>query len=107
MGAYNNETAQQAALEYLKDQMQQGKMNAAQANVEKVRWLRVELITCSVPCDVRKALNAAVKEGKLGHMKKDGRKPECYFHPDFEYLAKQERHEYEIKTIEALKAICV
>lgn len=34
-----------------------------------------------VPAQVRKDLRAAVKAGVLGHMPKDGLKPEIFYHP--------------------------
>lgn len=97
---------QQNDLECLKDQMQKGQLTAAQANVQKVRMKRVQLVTGRIPADVRKALNEAVKAGELGHMKKDGRKPEAYFHPTFEHLAKAERNEHEREILRALAATC-
>lgn len=93
---------QQNDRERLVDLVQRGEMTAAQANVQKVLWQRVLLVTSRVPADVRKALNEAVKRGDLGHMKKDGNKPEAYFHPTFEYLAKQERREHERMVLNAL-----
>lgn len=75
--------------------MGRGQMTAAQANVELVRIQRFRLVTNSLPQDVRRALNQAVKAGTLGHMKKDGHKPECYFHPTFEFLANSARRQHE------------
>lgn len=92
--------------EYLKDKVNIGQMTAAQANVEKVRMQRVLLATGRIPADVRNALNAAVKRGELGHMKKDGNKPEAYYHPTFDYVAKSERAEHERRVIRALLATC-
>jgi hypothetical protein len=34
-----------------------------------------------IPAEVRKQLRDAVKAGVLGHLKKDGLKPEIFFHP--------------------------
>ena len=87
---------------YLSDMVDRGEMTADQANVAKVRMMRVELVTSRIPQQVRKALNAAVKRGELGHMKKDGHKPEAYYHPTFEYLANDERRKYERYVISAL-----
>lgn len=84
--------------EYLINKIQCGEMTLAEANVEKVRMQRV-LLVGGLPADVRKALNAAVKEGLLGHFKKDGNKPEAYFHPTFEYLAIHERNEHERRVL--------
>jgi hypothetical protein len=92
-------------VEYLKDQLERGEMTADQANVEKVKMARVQLVTRSLPSAVRKALNAAVKNGELCRMPKDGRKPEAYYHPSFEYLAKQARNEHERSTLKALAGV--
>lgn len=91
-------------IEHLQDQMQQGKLTAAQANVEMVLAARVKLVTCRIPQDVRKALNEAVKAGKLAHIAKSGKKPEAYYHPDFEYLMKGDRAEHERETNNTLLA---
>lgn len=94
--------------EHLIDMVQRGEMTADQANVKKVRMQRVLLVTSRIPADVRKALNAAVKRGELGRMKKDGHKPEAYYHPTFECLAKSERNEHErsvFKAVAGLKLI--
>lgn len=93
-------------LEFLKDQMQKGLLTAAQANVEMVRMKRVELVTSRIPSDVRKALNEAVKVGVLGHLKKDGNKPEAYFHPTFDYLARSERNAHAESVIRAVVSVC-
>ena len=92
-------------MERLKDAMAKGLMTAEQANIEKVRMQRV-LLAGRIPADVRKALNAAVKRGELGHMKKDGNKPEAYYHPTFEYLAEGARAEHERSVVRALLAVC-
>ena len=92
-------------MERLKDAMAKGLMTAEQANVEKVRIQRV-LLAGRMPMDVRKALNAAVKRGELGHMKKDENKPEAYYHPTFEYMAKAARAEHERSVVRALLAVC-
>ncbi|WP_250439368.1 hypothetical protein [Delftia tsuruhatensis] len=91
--------------EHLKDKLSLGEMTAAEANVQKVRMQRVLLVS-RLPGDVRRALNAAVKRGDLGHMKKDGHKPEAYFHPTFDYLARQERYAHECSVIRAMSAVC-
>jgi hypothetical protein len=95
----------QNQLEWLKDQMQQGKMTAAQANVEMVRMERVRIIDCRVDREIRTILNDAVKTGLLCHYKKNGYKPECYYHPDFEYLASGERAKYEQQKLNVLNKV--
>lgn len=72
-----------------------GAMTAAEGNVAMIRARRVFLVTSKVSRDVRNALNDAVKAGNLGHVKKDGHKPEAYFHPDFEVFVAGERNKHE------------
>ncbi|WP_157900139.1 hypothetical protein [Rhodoferax koreensis] len=93
-------------LESIKDRMQRGELTAAQANVEMVRAQRVRLVTSRLPADIRSTLNAAVKAGQLGHMKKAGSKPEAYFHPTFDFLAKAERNKAAETAMRALLAVC-
>lgn len=93
-------------LEYLRDMIGEGNLTVAQANVEMVRMQRVRLVTNRMSAHIRKVLNDAVKAGQLGHMKKDGNKPEAYYHPTFEYLAKAERNAYQLQIISALGKVC-
>jgi len=79
-------------------------MTVTQSHVEKVRCQRVLLVTSRVPAQVRKALNAAVLKGDLGHLAKSGRKPEAYFWKTFECLAHQERGEEEKRQARAIVA---
>ena len=94
-------------LERLKDRIQKGEITAMEANIEQVRITRVRLVTSKIPADVRKALNSAVKRGYLAHMKKEGHKPEAYYHPTFDYLAKEERAEHEQRSIAVLRSVLV
>lgn len=94
-------------MEYIQDQLHRGLITLDQANVLKVRMQRVEVVTGSIPREVRKALNIAVKNGELGHMKKDGLTPEVYYHPDFEYLAKEERYNITQEKINSLRKIYI
>ena len=82
-------------MEHIKDLLGRGCISISEANVMMVRAERVRLIQNSVPRDIRKYLNDAVKSGELCHMKKDGHKPECYYHPTFEYLANAARNKCE------------
>jgi hypothetical protein len=50
-------------------------------NAEQIRKQATRVIVGRVPMQVRRELNAAVKAGYLGHLKKDGLKPEIYFDP--------------------------
>lgn len=91
-------------MEWLRDMVQRGEMTAERANVEKVLMARV-MVVKSLPAQVRAALNAAVKTGELCHKRKDGRKPEVYYHPNFEYLANEERNRVEKQMLEALTGV--
>ncbi|MGL5395234.1 MAG: hypothetical protein ACRDBQ_08115 [Shewanella sp.] len=90
-----NKMSMQNNIEHIRDMIDQGKMTVNEGNVQMVLDQRVRLVINSIPRDIRKALNAAVKSGTLGHKKKDGHKPECYYNPTFEYLANAERNRYE------------
>jgi hypothetical protein len=92
-------------LEWLKDMLQRGEITADQANVEKVRMMRVQVVTTRIPAQTRTALNAAVKSGELCHKKKEGRKPEVYYHPNFEHFANDERNQAERQMLEALAGV--
>lgn len=101
--------ARQNDIEHLQDLMQKGELTADQANVQMVRNERFRMVVNSLPASLRKALNAAVRSGELGHMKKDGHKPECYFHPTFEYLVKAERlkREREVIGMRGTATVCM
>ena len=92
-------------IEHLSDQLQRGIITADEANIEKVRIARVQVVTGKLPAQVRKALNGAVKRGYLGHLSRDGHKPEVYFHPTFDYLAREARSKHERKVINSLAAV--
>ena len=51
-------------------------------NVEQIRASAYRVVRGRIPREVRKELMAAVKAGLLGHLKKDGLKPEIFYHPD-------------------------
>lgn len=91
--------------EHLQDMVQRGELTADQANVKKVLMRRVQLVTSKIPAQVRKALNDAVKRGELAHMQKDGHKPEVYYHPTFDYLARRERNEHERSVLQAVAGV--
>lgn len=98
---------QQNDFEHIKDLLQRGEITADRANVMMVLAQRVKLVTSSMPANVRKALNAAVKSGELGHLKKDGHKPEVYFNATFEYLVASERNKHERAILAASRGVMV
>ena len=97
---------QQQALQYAKGLMDAG-MSAADANVELVRMQGISVTAGKLTRDLRSALMAAVKDGRLGQLKKDGLKPEVFFHPNSEGTARSARNKAAYQAIEAIKATCI
>ena len=91
--------------ETIKDLRHRGEITLDQAHVMMVRARRVLLVTSSIPADVRRALNTALKSGELARMKKEGRKPEAYYHPTFSHLARRERAAHESGIAAALAGV--
>jgi len=58
-------------------------------NVEQIRKQASRVIRGRIPAEVRKELMAAVKDGLLGRLAKDGLKPEIFFHPDHLHGARE------------------
>ena len=97
----------QAATEKAQDMLYKGELSdTAAANVEIVRMMGVRIVS-KIPSDVRKALNAAVKEGRLGHLKKDGLKPEAYFHPNSKHIALDMRTRQAYESAQSILKLCV
>lgn len=85
------------------EDVRRGIISAEQGNVALVRAKRVVIVRGKMMREVRKALNEAVKRGELKHMKKEGHKPEVYFHPDWHFLAVGERAAAEKEVEYALR----
>lgn len=92
----------QNALEIASNKMQLGEITVDQANVLIVQMMGVRIVT-KLPADVRKALNAAVKAGELGHIKKEGLKPEVYHHKNARAKALEARNR---TAADSVKSIC-
>lgn len=56
-------------------------------NVQQILIQATRVIRGKIPAQVRKELREAVKAGVLGHLPKDGLKPEIFFHPDHKHGA--------------------
>jgi len=97
-------TGQQTAIETARGLMDNG-MSAAQANVEVVRMMGVRLVEAKMQMETRRALMDGVKAGKLGHLKKDGLKPEAFFHPNSEASAKESRNKAANASIQAIARV--
>ncbi|MCW7544865.1 hypothetical protein N7I30_13740 [Aurantimonas litoralis] len=58
-------------------------------NVQNILCQGSRVIHGRIPAAVRKELAAAVKAGALGRLKKDGLRPEIFFHPDHKHGARE------------------
>jgi len=56
-------------------------------NVANILARGTRVVRGKIPSQVRKQLRDAVKNGVLGHLPKDGLKPEIFFHPDHKHGA--------------------
>lgn len=99
-------TSYQNALDYANNKMQMGEITVDQANVLIVQMMGVRVISNKLPASVRKALNAAVKAGELGHIKKEGLKPEVYHHKNARPKALTERERVMRSTLQSVSKVC-
>ena len=96
----------QKAFDIIMDQRERGIITVEEANIQLVEVERFRIVT-RLSRDIRKTLNNAVRQGRLGHMRKDGLMPEMYYHPTFKHLANQERRRIAEQGIAAIKKICI
>jgi len=89
------------------EKVRTGELTVSEANVYMVQLQGVRIIRNAMPKDVRSALNLAVKEGRLGHVKKEGLKPEAYFHVNSKYRAFEERDRIEREIMRVSTAVQV
>lgn len=71
-------------------------------NVTNILIQATRVVRGPIPAQVRAELRKAVKAGVLGHLKRDGLKPEIFFHPDHKHGAIQRQKDeaaYSIKCI--------
>lgn len=76
-------------------------------NVANILVQGTRVVGGPIPAQVRAELRAAVKAGVLGHLKRDGLKPEIFFHPDHKNgaIERQKREaEYSIGCIASVMA---
>ncbi len=77
-------------------------------NVTDILCRGSRVITARIPAQVRAQLRAAVKAGVLGHLPKDGLKPEIFFNPDHRHgaIERQKREaEYAIQCVASVIAV--
>ena len=96
-------TGFQAASDYARDMVEKGETTTP--NVEIVRMMGVRILRCKIPQQVRKELTAGVKAGRIGHLKKEGLRPEAYFHPNSRWKALELQDKAARESVEALRAV--
>ena len=74
-------------------------------NVEQIRAQATRVIRGRIPAGVRKELMDAVKNKELGHLKRDGLKPEIFFHPDHLHGARDRQKREAAYSIECIKKV--
>lgn len=77
-------------------------------NVVDILCRGSRVVTGRIPAQVRAQLRAAVKAGVLGHLPKDGLKPEIFFNPDHRNgaIERQKREaEYSVQCIASVMAV--
>jgi len=79
-----------------------GYSDAYGPNVAQILSSGTRTINGKVPARVRADLRAAVKDGVLGHMAKDGLKPEVFYHPRHRASAVRVR-----ETAAAYSLLCI
>ena len=99
--------SQQTNLQRVIHLMETKGLSADDANIELIRNNGVRLINGKIPMQTRRALNSAVKDNRLGHLKRDGLMPEAYFHPNSRAIAREMRRKEAIEGIEAIAKVCV
>ena len=76
-------------------------------NVQQILVQATRVIRGKVPAQVRTELRAAVKAGVLGHLAKDGLKPEVFFHPDHKHGAiERQQREAEVAIQSIASVMC-
>ena len=76
-------------------------------NAEQIRSQATRVIRGTVPAQVRRELMAAVKAGYLGRLKKDGLKPEIFFHPDHKHGAIERQNREALYSVSLIAKVMV
>jgi len=83
-----------------------GYSDAYGPNVANILAHGSRTITSRIPAQVRRELAEAVRDGVLGHMKKDGLKPEIFFHPRHRASAVEVREREVAYAIACVAKVC-
>ena len=75
-------------------------------NVAKILSEALRVISGPIPQQVRKDLFAAVRAGVLGRLKRDGLKPEIFFHPDHKNSAIARQISEALYSVSCIAKVC-
>lgn len=75
-------------------------------NAERIYAQGTLVVRGRIPTQVRKELRSAVKAGMIGHLPKDGLKPEVFFDPRHTALACELQANEAIYSINCIRKVC-
>lgn len=84
-----------------------GYTDAFGPNVSQILSQGTRVVRGPIPAQVRAELRAAVKAGVLGRLKKDGLKPEIFFHPDHKNGAIERQNREAAYSIACIASVMV
>ena len=76
-------------------------------NVANILASAMRVINGPVPAQVRAELRLAVKDGVLGHLKRDGLKPEIFFHPSHKNGAIERQNREVLYSVKCIASVMV
>lgn len=76
-------------------------------NTEQIRAHATRVVRGRIPASVRRELMNSVKLGLLGRLKKDGLKPEVFFHPDHANGAKERQSREADHSVRCIASVMV
>lgn len=76
-------------------------------NVANIYYHAMRVISGPVPAQVRAQLRLAVKDGILGHLKRDGLKPEIFYHPDHKHSAIERQKREALYSVSCIASVMV
>jgi hypothetical protein len=94
---------QATALKTVIGMQEDGDLDGIGPNAMVVQLMGAKLIRSRMPSEVRKEMMDAVKQGKLGHIKKEGLRPEAFHHPNARAHALDLRAEAFRQAVDAIK----
>ncbi len=74
-------------------------------NVDVIRSQATKVVRGRIPLAVRRELMDAVKAGHLGRLKKDGLKPEVFYHPDHKHGAIERQKNEALYAIQCVATV--